>query len=294
MYTLLSRIIAQWGAIIYFPAKFLPLWGQLLYAVFISTLIALGIYKLVSSPQRITHTKNLIKGAILEMRLFRDNARVMVLAFLKAIFQTGKYFLLNIFPVIVIFPLLLPLLAQLDTRLSNRPLKVGEIFLVELKLSKSLQDCQVELMPSKYYRPLINPVNVFSRNEVNWKLQALQVGRSDLKVKVNGRVYSKEICIEQEGIISAHKFQPDLYNHRLYPLQGNLATILSNFFFRFVPLFYPVSGVFPADGDVLALSIDYPIRNFCFLFLCWHWMLSYLVLVIILALILKKRFGVDF
>ncbi len=296
MFTFFSEIIALCGKLIFFPVKNLSAEWQMLYAVILSTLIALFVFRLFALSGKVSKVKDLIKGAILQMRIYRDNARIMFLSLLKALFFTLKYFALNLLPVIIIFPLLLPLFVQMDANFSYQPLKSGENFIFQLKLRGSLKNYQLELLAADFYQPVMKPVNVYSRNEINWKLKALKSGMHDLQFCINKQIYSKKVVIAARAAISPVRFQPDSYNRTVYPLNlsNGAGTFLTNFFSRLEPLFFAAERAFPAEAEVIEAKIFYQPAEFKFLFLHWHWIIIYLLLVIILALLLKKWFRVDF
>ena len=106
-------------------AKLPPFWG-ILFLSLLTSLFVLVVYRAVSSPKKVKDTKNQIKAHILAIRLYRDFWKIIVVSFFKSLYYTGKYFVLNLFPLLLVLPLMFLLFVQMDIRYGMRPFRVGE------------------------------------------------------------------------------------------------------------------------------------------------------------------------
>jgi hypothetical protein len=267
---------------ILFPFGFLGDFWALLFLSILLSLIVLVIFKYVSSPSRIKDTKNKIKANILAIRLYKDFWRVIAGSFVKSLFYTLKYFMLNIGPVLIIIPILFPIFVQMDIRYGMRSFKTDEIFVFKTQLESDLTDVNIQLLDSDYFKSVMNPVFINAYRdeerarpirEVNWKLKCLKPGRTEIRVRINQQVVSKNLEIGNNTVA--------LSNRRL------AKSSLDHFI-------YPAEKLIENPGPVHTLSLRYPAKSISLLGLKIHWLIVHLILVIIIVLGLRKRFGVEF
>ena len=260
---------------ILYPFSFIAdFWGILFLSILMS-FVVLYIYKWVSSPKAIKNTKNQIKASILAIRLYKDLWKVIVISFFKSLFFTLKYFILNFGPVLLIIPILFPAFVQMDIRYGLEPFKVGEELVIKAEFAKDLKDLKVELMESDSYKPTMNPVFINVIKEANWKVETLKEGTTQIRIKAGDKIYEKQLYIgKTRGAtpLSNEKMRDASWNHFLYPAE----TLL------------------PAEGDLVKISIHYPGKEVSFLGLKLHWLWYNLILVLIVVVALKNRFGIEF
>jgi hypothetical protein len=253
-------------------AKLPPFWG-ILFLSLLTSLFVLAVYRAISSPKRVKDTKNQIKANILAIRLYRDFWRTIVGSFFKSMFYTGKYFVLNLFPLLVVLPLMFLLFVQMDVRYGMRPFRSGESITVKASFAGAIGEAEAVIAPSANFRAAMNPVYIDSLREVDWKLIAGRDGRTDIAVTVNGATASKSLVIGNGlSALSNRKLAVSSLEHFIYPAEKLLEP----------------------RTPIRAISIQYPARSISFLGFQTHWLVYYLVLTMIIALALKNRFGVEF
>jgi hypothetical protein len=253
-------------------AKLPPFWG-ILFLSLLTSLFVLAVYRAVSKPQKVKDTKNRIKAHILAIRLYRDFWKVIIVSFFKSLYYTGKYFVLNLFPLLLVLPLMFLLFVQMDIRYGMRPFRVNEAFTVKAEFSRDPGALSVELQADPHYHAMMNPVFVNSLHEVDWKLRAAQNGSGALAVTVNGTTVRKSLLIGT-GLpaLSNKKMAASQWAHFIYPDEKLLA---------------------PAPA-LATISLQYPPRSINFLGIRTHWLVFYFALTMIIALALKNKFGVEF
>jgi len=253
-------------------AKLPPFWG-IFFLSLITSLFVLVVYRAVSSPRKVKDTKNQIKANILAIRLYRDFWKTIVSSFFKSLFYTGKYFALNLGPLLLVLPLMFLLFVQMDIRYGMRPFRPGESILVKAQFAGAIGDADAAIVASPQYRTAMNPVTIGSLREVDWKLTADEVGRGAITVTVDGVAITKDLVVGY-GL-------PALSNRKM------AVSSLAHFI-------YPAEKLLSPAAPLRAISIQYPARLIPFLGLKAHWLVWYLALTMIIALALKNKFGVEF
>ena len=268
--------------ILLYPFGFLGDFWELLFLSIVVSLIVLLIFKWVSSPKKIKDTKNKIKSNILAIRLYKDFWKVITASFFKSLFYTFKYFLLNFGPVLILLPFLLPFFVQMDIRYGMRAYENDEVFVVKAKFNSNVYDLDIKMLDNDNFKPVLNPVfiNAYEDEEhtrliqeVNWKLKTIKNGITDIQLKVNDRIISKNLVIgKYHGALSNKKLRKSSIGHFIYPVENLLAE----------------------SDQVEAVMIQYPAKSISFLGIRTHWLVYHLILVVIIVLALRKRFGVEF
>jgi len=253
-------------------AKLPPFWG-ILFLSLLTSLFVLVVYRAVSSPRKVKETKNQIKANILAIRLYRDFWRTIVGSFFKSLYYTGKYFALNLGPLLLVLPLLFLLFVQMDIRYGMRPFRPGESIQLKARFSSDIDAVDARIEPSPNFRALMNPVYVTMLREVDWKLQAGAAGSTSIAIQVDGVTVGKNLVIgNQLAALSNKKLAAPSLAHFIYPAEGLLR----------------------GPAPLQSVSIQYPARSISFLGLRTHWLVYYLILTFAIALALKNRFGVEF
>ena len=252
--------------------KLPPFWG-ILFLSLLTSLFVLAVYRAVSNPLKVKNTKNQIKAHILAIRLYRDSWKVIAVSFFKSLFYTGKYFVLNLLPLLLVLPLMFLLFVQMDIRYGMRPFRVDEDIVVKVGFSRDIGTLNVELQADPHFQIKMNPVFISALREVNWKLRAGQNGAAAVAIRVDGTTVRKNLLIGA-GLpaLSNKKMAASGWAHFIYPVEKLLA---------------------PAAG-LEFISLHYPPRSIGFLGMHTHWLVYYLVLTMIIALALKNKFGVEF
>ncbi|MCP5101824.1 MAG: hypothetical protein GY950_00510 [bacterium] len=268
--------------VILYPFGFInEFWGILFLSIFMSFFV-LVIYKYISSPTGIKNTKDKIKANILAIRLYKDFWKVILASFFKSLFYIFKYFTLNIVPLLVIVPILFPAFVQMDIRYGLRPFQVGEEIVIKAAFSQDPNNLDIQLHENGNFKPKMNPVyiNGFRDDdkkepikEVNWKVNAVEEGTAAIKITAADRTFEKSLLVGKfRGALCNEKYRESSWWHFIYPSEA----------------------LFPGAGELEEIHIRYPGRNVSFAGIEMHWLIINLVLVLIIVLAFRKRFGVEF
>jgi hypothetical protein len=255
--------------------------GVLILSILMSVVVLL-VFKYTSSPEGIKRTKNQIKSNILAIRLYKDFWKVILSSFGKSLAFTGKYFLLIVYPLLIMTPILLPLFMQMDIRYGKRPFHPDETFVVKASFLEDPNSLNVSLEPDSTFSTTMNPVyiNAFldeeqtkSIREINWKLRANTEGFTRLSIRINDQTYQKDLYIGKFlKPLSNRKYARSSIGHILYPSEPLLAS----------------------KKHLSAISVSYPGKLVSFFGFKAHWIIYNLIIVIILVLALRKKFNVEF
>ena len=268
--------------IILYPFSFInEFWGILFLSILMS-FVVLWIYKWVSSPRLIRAAKDQIKANILAIRIYKDSGKVIGISFLKSLMYTFKYFGLNLLPLLIIIPILFPVFVQMDSRYGLRPFEVGEEIVIKAAFSGNPFDLGVQLQDSENFKPKMNPVFINAYKdadrtkpikEANWKMAAGRPGITKIKIEVQDKVFDKDLIIgASRQVLSNKKMEASSLEHFLYPAEKLLE----------------------GSNELKYISIRYPGKSISFAGITAHWLVFNLILVVIIVLALKNRFGIEF
>jgi len=268
----INYLITRIFDIILYPFSFISeFWGILFLSIAMS-FVVLWLYKWISSPRLIREAKDQIKASILAIRLYKDSGKVIIFSFFKSLLYTFKYFGLNLLPLLLIIPVLFPAFVQMDIRYGIRAFKPGDEIVVKAKFNSDIQDLNIQLLPDKHYKLKMNPVSIKVLKETDWKLEALEPGVVQLKIKAKDNVFQKTIWIgETRSAISNKKMRESSWDHFINPAEKR----------------------FP-QGVLDSVIVKHPAKQITFAGITTYWWVFNLILVVIIVLALKNRFGIEF
>jgi len=257
-------------------------WGILFLSILMS-FVVLYAYKWFSSPSGVKEAKEKIKAHILAIRLYKDLWKIIVSSFFKSLYYTGKYFLLNFGPLLVILPILIPTFMQMEVRYGIKPFDIGDQMQVKAAFNFDPNELNINLLENETFKPVMNPVFINADlkdgndtnhiSEVNWKLETVKTGDSAIRIKVGDRIYEKSFRVgDGLAAVSNKRMNASSWEHFLYPVEALL----------------------PADGEVVSVRFDYPTRYIQFAGITWHWLVLNLIIVLVVVLAFKNKFGIEF
>ncbi len=268
----LNYLFTRLFDILLYPFSFIAeFWGILFLSILMS-FVVLYIYKWVSSPATVKKTKNQIKANILAIRIYKDLWKVILLSFFKSLYYTGKYFLLNFAPVLIIAPLLFPVFVQMDIRYGLNAFKVGDPVVVKAAFASSIESLNMQLLDDAHFKLKMNPVFIKALKEVNWKLETLKPGATKIRIQLNDKTITKQLTIGPTRLpLSNQKLKQSSFAHFIYPAEPLLP-----------------------ESEISSISIHYPGKSITFLGITMNWLIWNLILVILIVLACKNRFGLEF
>jgi uncharacterized membrane protein (DUF106 family) len=259
------------------PLRTAPAWVSLTLYAGVMAVLALLVYKRCSNQRAIEAAKRRMAASIFEIRLFNDDLRAILRAQGALLRDNLRYLGLNLVPLVVMLALMLPLFAHLQFVYGYEGLPVGKPAVVTVELGEpELRDTDrpdVELRAPDGVRIEAGPLWLQPRRELSWRLVGERPGRYELALDLDGREATKSLVVAS-GLArrSPIRQQAGLWNQLLYPAEDPL----------------------PSGLGVDSISLAYPERDVSLLGFEMHWSIAILILSLVIALVLRKRFGVTF
>jgi hypothetical protein len=248
-----------------------------LQLVWLSLLTGLGmayVFKLTSSQRAIKRTKDRLKARILEMRIYQDDA-VLILRGLGGALRNNLLYLGTIFvPFLIIVVPVAIVFTQLDQRYSRSNLVPGSksLLTVQLKEGFDPDETPVELTLEDGLALVGKPVRDSVSRKVIWKIQVDVGGTYDVVVYSKGTSYTFPLVAE------------DAY--RMVGFERKAAGV-------FEPLIHFALPPIPLDSPFQLVALDYPAARHPLLGWQVHWIVIFLVYSLVSAAALKVLLGIE-
>lgn len=252
-----------------------PIWLMVWLSV-LTALLVLLVYKFLSSQEAIRMTKERLKAHLLEIRLFQEDPVLMGRAVRALLGANLTYLRLNMKPFLIVFAPLFLMLAQMESRFGYRPLLPKESAVVRTLWRSGVPltgSPFPALLPEEGLSLASPPVRIGGKNEVDWKIRANRMGTTGFILK------TKDDSVPLRVVVS-EKLMP--VSPRNVPA-GSLDL-----------LWYPAGQVLPRDGDLTAVAIGYPRRDFRLFGTTVHWIWPFLFMSLLAGYLLKGVFRVQF
>lgn len=273
MWAVVSTVLnAPFNALFWLVHWLPPEWQMVVLAV-PGALFALAVYKLVSKQEAIRDAKDKIIAHLLELRLFRDDLRVLLRAEGRVFLNIGRYLGHSLLPMAVMLPVFLLLLIQIESRFAFRGLAPDEQALVTVGVASDQQVSRmpVKLVTSDGLRVATPALRADASSEIYWRIRAVTAGVHDLKLNIGGEQADRIVSADAAGGAMTMAYRAD-----------DIRTLL-----------YPLAGALPSNGPVATLAIDYPRARGEFAGLSsTSWI--FFGMVMVFAFALRGLFGVSF
>ena len=268
---LLNPICTALGDAVYAVIGPLPAWAGLTLLSIAAGVIMLIAFRYTSNQKAIARAKDEIKANILALKLFKDDLGVMFRSQVRlfwCILRLQRYVLTPV--LIMLAPMVLGL-AQMGLRHQWRPLRPGESTLIRLTMSDaSASPADVSLRPNPGLVIEVGPVP--GDGQLVWRVRGGEPGRHTLRFQMGGLVLEKELVV-------ADTFQ------RVSPIRTRTHWTTQ--------LLYPAERCLPAESPVASIAIVYPPLD-SVIYGSDFWMLTFFVISMVAAMILKPVFKVRF
>lgn len=243
----------------------------------LSCLAAVGmllVFRATSDQPALAATKRRIHAAILEIRLFNDQPRLVLAGQADVLRQSLRYFRLTLVPLLWLALPLLLLMTHLHTYYGYRPLAVGESAI----LSASLADpaalsglLQLEADGgARVETPLLA---IPAESEADWRIAAVQAGDHRLRLRIGDEVVTKTLQVAG----ARRPFSPRR------PGRGILDQML-----------FPSEPPLPPGSAAVAIEVRYPAAQMSLFGWEIHWLIAFFLITLVAALALRRPLRVTF
>jgi hypothetical protein len=241
--------------------------------IVISILAGVGmlwVFKKTSNAARIRAVKRLVQAHLLEMRLFRDEPGVVWRAQKSLMAENLRYIGLMLRPALWMAAPLALLLIHLEGFYGRAPLAIGQAAIVTMAMRPPVDErTPAPLLAAPPGIAIESPaVRILDEGQVSWRIRPVAEASGELRFTVGGETVNKRI---EAG---AARFVP---GRRVSSLVESLW-----------------------DGDeprirsptVDWIDIRYPEAAVELFGIRMHWLIWFTIISMLLALVLRKRFGV--
>lgn len=242
----------------------MPGWLSNLILSAIVGVLALVLFKYTSNQDAIGKVRDNIKAQMLAMKLFKDSMAVTLIVQGRMFGGALLLMLHSLRPMLVMIIPFSLVLAQLGLWYQARPLMPGEQTVITIEVTPDVIG-EVILQSLPGAKITAGPVTAIDKNEINYNIEATEIGSHEIIFNVSGQTFTKQLVIGDELV-------------RLNPIRpgANIGLMLM----------YPDEEPFAPDSPVKSISLKYPDRISKTSGTDW-WIAYFFVMSLIAALILK-------
>lgn len=231
---------------------------------------ALAVMRCVSNQEAIGRARDDIQANLLALKLFKDQLGVTLGAQVKLAGAIARLQWYMLWPVIFMLPPVLLMAAQMQAHYQWRPLAVGEDTVLKLTWADAVAQEVTASCPDGGVTIAVGPVA--GADDVVWRVRAAEPGRHTLQIHVGEHTVDKEILVGDDCRgVSPLRTKPSWTAQLLYPIEPPMAQ----------------------DSGIAALELNYAERPAGMAGASW-WMLTFFVISMVVAIILRPLFGVRF
>jgi uncharacterized membrane protein (DUF106 family) len=199
-----------------------PIWGLLITSV-ITGIVMVVIFKYTSNQSGIKAAKDKISAYLMEIRLFKDDMRLMFTAQGKILRNNLTYMRYAVTPMLFMIVPVVLILAQLGIRYADRPLHPGESALVKVKLAEYSFDetTPVSVETGDGLRLETPLLRIPRAGEIDFRIGALKEGRHELAISIADETIRHPVVVSDKvSRVYASRLKPDFWHMLLYPGQA--------------------------------------------------------------------------
>jgi hypothetical protein len=244
-----------------------PLLGVIGLALALSLLFLLA-QRLLTHRRRMSWIRSQMAAVLLELRLFADSPRQVLMSQARALWLTLEYLVRLVPPLLAVALLAGPILARSMLHWDHRSAAVGQTILLSIAVAPGSSVDDLRLDPVSSALRLVPPiVRLRSQGVAHVRLRAREAGRHGLHVRLGAHRLVAQLQAETTGAVSLVRARA-----------RDMAQLLGD------------EAPLPDDGALARLTLRYPERDLRWLGRPWY---LWLVLVSLASvLILRRRFGV--
>lgn len=247
-----------------------PMWSL----VPLSVVIGIGmlwVFRLTSNQAAISKVKARLMARLYEMRLFVDDPLLVWQAQWGLISANVRYIGLMLVPAIVMTAPMMLILPQLECFYGYTPLQPGQAAVVTVQMTSTGVSQTPELQPPEGIVVETPPVHIDGGRQISWRIRALRPAVGDLQLILPDAKMDKSVVVGSGPQYVSERRVSSSLDLLWYPGEKRLAA-----------------------GSVDWIELRYPPATVHALGLDLHWLIWLLVLSMISALLLKRRFRVSF
>lgn len=273
----LNRVLTSCFDAVFAPMQSWPGWLSLTVLAGVTGFLALLAFKYTSNQAAIGRVRDDIKANLLALKLFKDELGVTLRAQGRLFWAAVRLFLHSLVPFAVMIVPMMLLIFQMALRYEWRPLKAGEVTVLTVHFSPDTPEqlaglrlavpagVEVEAGPVRGYFEAT--ADHPATNKVAWRLRMTEPGRHVLRVHVAGKAVEKEVAVSDVRYARACPVRPGA---------SFLDTCL-----------YPAERPAAAGDAIQKIDAEFPAGTTPIFGWNVHWIVTYFVASMVIALVFK-------
>lgn len=243
---------------------------------FTSAVFFLYIFKKTSNQKKLKHQKDLIYGNIIQIVIYKDQARVIFKSILGIVQHNLNYLRYTIPSLFLITPPLILCSTQINNRFSYSPIDINQKLIIRVDLDDKLQAVKtwffnrihIETSPGIFIET--DPLRVISPASVYWRARVTKTKQTQFiylsMSGVDGVIKKKIVTTGSE----CQRFSPQKSKWHIWNSLTNYA-----------------ENYLPDESPFKAVSVSYKRKSYTFLAWKIDPVILYFILTLIISLLLK-------
>lgn len=272
--TIVNSIMTAIFDLLLAPFARLSPWYGIAAVSLLTGVVMLLIFRCTSNQTAIRRAKDRIRAHLLELRLYRDDMRVLLRAQKDILLANLAYLGHSLRPLVVMIVPVVLILIQLDAHYGYRPLRPGGAAIVTARFAQGfdLRGGAVRLIAPAGLRVETPPLRIPSLGEVDWRIGAERPGRYALTLVVGDQRIEKQVVVADSNV----RVSPQRVGSSLWAVMMN-----------------PGERPLPEGSAVRAVAVQYKPAALPFFRWNIHWLVAFFILSIAFGFALKGVFRVE-
>jgi uncharacterized membrane protein (DUF106 family) len=264
--TLLNRLLNSIFDLVLRPLEPLGIVASLAVVSLVTAVAILLVVRAVSNQRALAAIKRQIHADLFEIRLFNDDVRAILRAELDILRHNATYLRLSLVPMIWILVPAALAAAQLQAYYGYAGVDIGRPVLVTAQFKSGSQPL-AELNAPAALRIETPAVLLPALNQVVWRIVATAPGDYEVRLRIADAEYVKTLHVA--GVLARHspvRLAPRLLDEVAYPSEAPL----------------------PDGAPISMIRVDYPQPGIQVFGRRIHWMVIYIALSVVFAVLLRR------
>jgi len=233
-------------------------------------IIMMLLFKVASNPAAISRAKRRVQAQLLALRLFGDEPALVWNAQLRLLTGNVRYLAVMLVPILAAAIPFILAYPHLEALYGRAPLPIGSETILTVRLQSPVSPPASLEVPSGI-EAVTPPVHVAAAHEISWCLRASGAVSQPVRIRLGSQVVTKAVQVGE-----SHGYLDEV---RPAGVWGWL----------FDPGESPLSG-----SSIDSVRVVYRGQRLAALGLEWPWEGWFIAISIVVALLVKRRFGVIF
>ncbi|UCH36318.1 MAG: hypothetical protein JSV65_08175 [Armatimonadota bacterium] len=272
--TIINSIMTTIFDVLLRPFSSLSPWYGIAAVSLVTGVVMLMIFRHTSNQRAIRRAKDRIRAHLLEVRLYRDDVRVLLRAQKDILLTNLRYLGYSLMPLLVMIIPVVLILVQLNAHYGYRPLRPGDSAIVAVRFAQGfdLDAGPPQLAVPPGLKAETPPLRIPAEREVDWRIGAERPGRYAVRIVTGDQEVEKAVIVS-----NGHT--------RVTPRRVGTGwwDIVMN----------PGEKPLPADSAIRSIAVDYEPAALPFLGWDIHWLVAFFILSIAFGFALKGLFRVE-